>query len=147
MSPLSEVNIPVVGAEVVSILGVGADIVSQSKYRTLLPDFYENHSGNFGLTWCLVVVANILGKLIERRGSIDENHLVKEIGEKIQSWGTVLAVGINIGVESQFINNIDLLQANAGDFAVGMFAIAVGAIVGKNAGNWVESKTTPNISK
>lgn len=146
MSPLSEVNIPVVGAEVVSILGVGADIVSQSKYRTLLPDFYENHAGNFGLTWCLVVVTNILGKLIERRGSMDENHLVKEIGEKIQTWGTILAIGINIGVESQFINNIDLLKANSGDFAVGMLAITVAAIVGNNIGNWVESKTTPNIS-
>ncbi len=146
MSRLGEVNIPLIGAEVVSVLGLGADIVSQSKYRTLLPDFYENHAGNFGLTWCLVVLVNILGKLIERRGSIDENRLVEEIGEKIQSWGTVLAVGINIGVESQFINNIDLLQANAGDFAVGMFAIAVGAIVGKNVRNRVESKSTPNIS-
>lgn len=146
MSRLGEVNIPLIGAEVVSVLGLGADIVSQSKYRTFLPDFYENHAGNFGLTWCLVVLVNILGKLIERRGSIDENRLVEEIGEKIQSWGTVLAVGINIGVESQFINNIDLLQANAGDFAVGMFAIAVGAIVGKNVRNRVESKSTPNIS-
>jgi hypothetical protein len=146
MSPIKEVNIPVVGAEIASILGVGADIVSQGKYRTLLPDFYEDHAGNFGLTWCLVVVTNILGKLIERRGSMDENHLVKEIGEKIQTWGTILAVGINIGVESQFINNINLLKANSGDFAVGLIAIAVGAIVGNNIGKWVENKTTPDIS-
>lgn len=136
MSSFVESKVAQGGAIVASTAGVVADLIAQSPARELLPDFYEEHAGNFGIPWCFVVATNVIGRLIELRGERDGNKMIQEIGNKFRTWGTVLILGINIGVEGQFINNIKLLKEHAGDFLVGVSAITLGWIVGKSIGNW-----------
>lgn len=136
MTSVIESKFVQVSTAVVSTAGVVGDLISQSPAREMLPDFYQEHGGNFGIPWLFVVATNIIGRLIEARGTKDGNQLVAEIGNKFRTWGTVLIIGINIGVESQFINNIKLLQENSRDFMVGAAAITLGWIVGTSVGKW-----------
>jgi len=136
MTSLLETKAVQVTATAAGVVGVVADLVSQSPAREVLPAFYRESAGNFGIPWLFTVTTNIIGRLIEARGTRDGNRLVAEIGNKFRTWGTVLIMGIVIGVEGQFINNVKLLKENAGDFAVGVAAITLGWIVGTSVGKW-----------
>lgn len=116
---------------VTSVAGIAGDFISQSPQREILPDFYQEQAGNFGLPWCLAVIVNMTGKILELRGATENNSSLIDLGNKIRNYGNAFIYGILIGVEGQFINNLDLLRENASDMVVGLIAITIGINAGK----------------
>ncbi|MBP9702632.1 hypothetical protein KBD69_03005 [Candidatus Woesebacteria bacterium] len=139
-------NLIALGLGASSIIGIGSDVVSQSPYRELLPDIYQEQAGNFGIPWCLGVIINLTGRFLELRGNNENSQDTLELGQKIRNYGNVFIIGVLFGVEGQFINNIELLKENSLDFAMGILAITIGISAGKKIAEAVMGQSNTNSS-
>ena len=111
-------------------LGTGANSLSQSKYRDVMPDFIGEHVGNFGLSALPIVIAGITTKLIQERGRVSNNKKMETFGKNLYTWSIIFMLGVNTGVEGQFLNQLSLgrLKENIGYFSMGILAITLAAI-------------------
>lgn len=106
-------------------LGTAADILSQEGYRHAMPRIIGEHAGNFGLSALPIVISGMVSTLIQERGRITYNPKLEAFGRNLYTWSIVFMVGVETGVESQFINQSTLVKENTGDFSMGIIAIAL----------------------
>ena len=106
-------------------LGTGADILSQSHYRNFMPRIIGTHAGNFGLSALPIVATGIISSLIQENGKLTNRPKLESFGKNLYTWSIIFMLGVEAGVEGQFVNRLALLKENAGDFSMGIIAMAL----------------------
>lgn len=109
-------------------LGTGADILSQSQYRHIMPRLIREPAGNFGLSSLPIITIGIVSSILQERGRLTDNPKLEAFGRNLYTWSVIFMVGVETGVESQFINHPALLKENIDDFSMGIIAIVLSTL-------------------
>jgi len=138
-------------AFVVTIGAMASDVISQSEYRDSLPDFMEEQSGNLGAPATIIMVAHLIGTMAELKGIATGKKWLEQTGKALRPHSVTLMIGITIGVELQFIKDLNLLKENLPDAGFGTISIGLGLIVGNSIKTSLENrfikKNTSKIDK
>lgn len=108
--------------------GIATGYLSQTEYRHMMPRFIGEHAGNFVLSSLPVISFGAICSMVEDYARQTDNQKLEQFAQKLYPLFVALVVGGNMVFESQFLSRPLLFKENAGDFTMGIIAIAVGML-------------------